>query len=114
MPLGYSGGKMPAGPICWWSTPNIAASEVAMLVRWPISGMDGDVYFDRHSDHIRVASNFVAGVTEHINYASKRLARVEEVPDLPDPLFVERSTLPAVTDDSPDLVYLSHGHSVGR
>ena len=73
---------------------------------------DGDVYFDRHSDHIRVASNFVAGVTEHINYESKRLARIEEVPEL-DPLFVERSTLPAVTDDSPDLVYLSHGHSVG-
>ena len=73
---------------------------------------DGDVYFDRHSNHIRVASNFVAGVTEHVNYASKRLARIEEVPEL-DPLFVERSTLPAVTEDSPDLVYLSHGHSVG-
>ena len=73
---------------------------------------DGDVYFDRHSDHIRVASNFVAGVTEHVNYASKRLARIEEVPEI-DPLFVERSTLPAVTEDSPDLVYLSHGHSVG-
>ena len=73
---------------------------------------DGDVYFDRHSDHIRVASNFVAGVTEHINYESKRLARIEEVPEI-DPLFVERSTLPAVTEDSPDLVYLSHGHSVG-
>ena len=39
--------------------------------------------------------------------------RIEEVPEL-DPLFVERSPrLPAVTDDSPDLVYLSHGHSVG-
>ena len=74
--------------------------------------MDGDVFFDRHSNHIRVASNFVAGVTEHTNYESKRLARIEEVPEL-DPLFVERSTLPAVTDDSPDLVYLSHGHSVG-
>ena len=73
---------------------------------------DGDVYFDRHSNHIRVASNFVAGVTEHINYESKRLARIEEVPEI-DPLFVERSTLPAVTEDSPDLVYLSHGHSVG-
>ena len=74
--------------------------------------MDGDVFFDRHSNHIRVASNFVAGVTEHTNYESKRLARIEEVPEF-DPLFVERSTLPAVTDDSPDLVYLSHGHSVG-
>ena len=30
-----------------------------------------------------------------------------------DPLFVERSTLPPVTETSPDLVYLSHGHSVG-
>ena len=30
-----------------------------------------------------------------------------------DPLFVERSTLPVVSDTSPDLVYLSHGHSVG-
>ena len=74
--------------------------------------LDGDVFFDRHSNHIRVASNFVAGVTEHTGYESKRLARIEEVPEL-DPLFVERSTLPAVTDDSPDLVYLSHGHSVG-
>ena len=74
--------------------------------------MDGDVFFDRHSNHIRVASNFVAGVTEHTGYESKRLARIEEVPEF-DPLFVERSTLPAVTDDSPDLVYLSHGHSVG-
>ena len=74
--------------------------------------MNGDVFFDRHSNHIRVASNFVAGVTEHTGYESKRLARIEEVPEL-DPLFVERSTLPAVTDDSPDLVYLSHGHSVG-
>ena len=74
--------------------------------------MDGDVYFDRHSDHIRVASNFVAGVTEHTSYASKRLARIEEVPEI-DPLFVERSTLPVVSDTSPDLVYLSHGHSVG-
>ena len=73
---------------------------------------NGDVFFDRHSNHIRVASNFVAGVTEHINYESKRLARIEEVPEI-DPLFVERSTLPAVTDTSPDLVYLSHGHSVG-
>ena len=83
-----------------------------MLVRCPISTMNGDVYFDRHSNHVRVASNFVPGVTEHTSYASKRLARIEEVPEL-DPLFVERSTLPAVTDDSPDLVYLSHGHSVG-
>ena len=33
------------------------------------------------ANHIRVASNFVAGVTEHVNYASKRLARIEEVPD---------------------------------
>ena len=74
--------------------------------------MDGDVFFDRDSNHIRVASNFVAGVTEHTGYESKRLARIEEVPEF-DPLFVERSTLPAVTDDSPDLVYLSHGHSVG-
>ena len=74
--------------------------------------MNGDVFFDRHSNHIRVASNFVAGVTEHTGYESKRLARIEEVPEF-DPLFVERSTLPAVTDDSPDLVYLSHGHSVG-
>ena len=74
--------------------------------------MNGDVFFDRHSNHIRVASNFVAGITEHTGYESKRLARIEEVPEL-DPLFVERSTLPAVTDDSPDLVYLSHGHSVG-
>ena len=73
---------------------------------------NGDVYFDRDSRHIRVASNFVAGVTEHTGYESKRLARIEEVPEF-DPLFVERSTLPAVTDDSPDLVYLSHGHSVG-
>ena len=73
---------------------------------------NGDVYFDRHSDHIRVASNFVAGVTEHTSYASKRLARIEEVPEI-DPLFVERSTLPVVSDTSPDLVYLSHGHSVG-
>ena len=74
--------------------------------------MDGDVFFDRHSNHIRVASNFVAGVTEHTSYESKRLARIEEVPEI-DPLFVERSTLPAVTDDSPDLVYLSHGHFSG-
>ena len=74
--------------------------------------MDGDVFFDRHSNHIRVASNFVAGTDEHTGYESKRLARIEEVPEF-DPLFVERSTLPAVTDDSPDLVYLSHGHSVG-
>ena len=55
--------------------------------------MNGDVFFDRHSNHIRVASNFVAGVTEHTGYESKRLARIEEVPEL-DPLFVERSTLP--------------------
>ena len=73
---------------------------------------DGDVFFDRNSDHIRVVSNFVAGVTPHTNYESKRLARVEEIP-MVSPLFVERSTLPVVTDDSPDLVYLSHGHSVG-
>ena len=38
---------------------------------------------------------------------------MRKFPEL-DPLFVERSPrLPAVTDDSPDLVYLSHGHSVG-
>ena len=55
---------------------------------------DGDVYFDEGSNHIRIASNFVAGVTEHTSYASKRLARIEEVPEI-DPLFVERSTLPA-------------------
>ena len=85
------------------------ANDAAAL---PHITQDGDVFFDRHSDHIRVASNFVAGVTEHASYASKRLARIEEVPEI-DPLFVERSTLPAVTDDSPDLVYLSHGHSVG-
>ena len=85
------------------------ANDAAAL---PHITQDGDVFFDRHSNHIRVASNFVAGVTEHAIYASKRLARIEEVPEI-DPLFVERSTLPAVTDDSPDLVYLSHGHSVG-
>ena len=44
--------------------------------------MNGDVFFDRHSNHIRVASNFVAGVTEHTGYESKRLARIEEVPEL--------------------------------
>ena len=48
--------------------------------------MNGDVFFDRHSNHIRVASNFVAGVTEHTGYESKRLARIEEVPEF-DPLF---------------------------
>ena len=85
------------------------ANDAAAL---PHITQDGDVFFDRHSNHIRVASNFVAGVTEHASYASKRLARIEEVPEI-DPLFVERSTLPAVTEDSPDLVYLSHGHSVG-
>ena len=85
------------------------ANDAAAL---PHITQDGDVFFDRHSNHIRVASNFVAGVTEHSSYASKRLARIEEVPEI-DPLFVERSTLPAVTEDSPDLVYLSHGHSVG-
>ena len=87
----------------------VRANDAAAI---PHIQMNGDVFFDRHSDHIRVASNFVAGVTEHTGYESKRLARIEEVPEL-DPLFVERSTLPAVTDDSPDLVYLSHGHSVG-
>ena len=55
--------------------------------------MNGDVFFDRHSNHIRVASNFVAGVTEHTGYESKRLARIEEVPEF-DPLFVERSPSP--------------------
>ena len=85
------------------------ANDAAAL---PHIRQNGDVFFDRHSNHIRVASNFVAGVTEHSSYESKRLARIEEVPEF-DPLFVERSTLPTVTDDSPDLVYLSHGHSVG-
>ena len=74
---------------------------------------NGDVYFDRHNNHIRVASNFIAGTDEHTSYESKRLARIEEVPAAMDPLFVERSTLPAVSATSPDLVYLSHGHSVG-
>ena len=65
------------------------ANDAAAL---PHIQMNGDVFFDRHSNHIRVASNFVAGVTEHTSYESKRLARIEEVPEL-DPLFVERSAL---------------------
>ena len=65
------------------------ANDAAAL---PHITQDGDVFFDRHSNHIRVASNFVAGVTEHVSYQSKRLARIEEVPEI-DPLFVERSAL---------------------
>ena len=42
-----------------------------MPLRYPISRMDGDVFFDRHSNHIRVASNFVAGVTEHVQLRVK-------------------------------------------
>ena len=104
---------MPIGLTYWQPAPPIVAHGPTMPPPFRISSMDGDVFFDRHSNHIRVASNFVAGITEHVNYASKRLARIEEVPEI-DPLFVERSPhFPAVTDDSPDLVYLSHGHSVG-
>ena len=76
--------------------------------------MDGDVYHNDLAPHrgIRQVSNFVAGTNEHTDYYSRRMAFADEIP-MDDPLFVERSTLPVVTDDSPDLVYLSHGHSVG-
>ena len=76
--------------------------------------MDGDVYHKDADPHrgIRQVSNFVAGSNTHTDYGSRRLAFADEI-QTEDPLFVERSTLPAVTDDSPDLVYLSHGHSVG-
>ena len=76
--------------------------------------MDGDVYHKDTTPHrgIRQVSNFVAGSDEHTDYYSRRLSYADEIPEF-DPLFVERSTLPPVTDDSPDLVYLSHGHSVG-
>ena len=70
--------------------------------------MDGDVYHNDASPHrgIRQVSNFVAGSSSHTDYGTSRLAFVDDIPDLEDALFVERSSLPdATAADAPALVF---------
>ena len=79
--------------------------------------MDGDVYHNDTSPHrgIRQVSNFVAGSSSHTDYGTGRLAFVDDIPDLEDPLFVERSSLPDATGaDAPALVFLTHPHREGN
>ena len=76
--------------------------------------MTGDVYHNDTAPHIgiRQVDNFVAGSQEHTDYGTRKFAFADEIPDMVE-FFTKRSTLPAVTGDSPDLVFLTHDHSVG-
>ena len=81
----------------------------------PHMRMDGDVYHNDDAPRgIREVSNFVAGTSEHTDYDARRLAFLDEIPEV-QALFVERTTLPEPTaSDAPPLVHLTHDHREGN